>query len=72
MSSQPRRDGGPVPQLAADEQEVLKLEEELEEIAQNLLDYRINLSGQLSSTISSLLESQRLLLPDPVADAQGL
>ncbi|KAG6391128.1 hypothetical protein SASPL_148879 [Salvia splendens] len=72
MSSQPRRDGGPVPQLAADEQEVLKLEEELEEIAQKLLDYRINLSGQLSSAISSLLESQRLLLPDLDADAQDL
>ncbi|KAG6389297.1 hypothetical protein SASPL_150764 [Salvia splendens] len=72
MSSQPGRDGGPVPQLAADEQEVLKLEEELEEIAQKLLDYRTNLSGQLSSTISSLLESQRLLLPGLMRDTAGL
>ncbi|KAL1532696.1 hypothetical protein AAHA92_32671 [Salvia divinorum] len=71
MSYQPRRDDGPVPQLDADEQEVLKLEDELEEIAQKLLDYRINLSGQCR-LFSSLLESQRLLLPGPDADAQGL
>ncbi|KAL1532695.1 hypothetical protein AAHA92_32671 [Salvia divinorum] len=71
MSYQPRRDDGPVPQLDADEQEVLKLEDELEEIAQKLLDYRINLSGQCR-LFSSLLESQRLLLPGLMRDNAGL
>ncbi|KAL1559950.1 hypothetical protein AAHA92_10229 [Salvia divinorum] len=72
MSSQPRRDDG---QVGADEEQVLKLELELEEMTQKLLDYRTTLPGKLSSTISSLLQSQRLVLPVPDADAgvsQGL
>ncbi|XP_042037181.1 uncharacterized protein LOC121783234 [Salvia splendens] len=72
MASQPRRDDA---QLAADEEQVLKLELELEETAQKLLDYRTTLPGKLSSTISSLLQSQRPVLPVPDADAgvnQGL
>ncbi|KAG6388313.1 hypothetical protein SASPL_153515 [Salvia splendens] len=66
MASQPRRDDA---QLAADEEQVLKLELELEETAQKLLDYRTTLPGKLSSTISSLLQSQRPVLPVPDADA---
>lgn len=66
MASEPRRDDA---QLAADEEQVLKLELELEETAQKLLDYRTTLPGKLSSTISSLLQSQRPVLPFPDSDA---
>ncbi|XP_057781967.1 uncharacterized protein LOC131000200 [Salvia miltiorrhiza] len=69
MSSQSRS------QVAADEEEMMKLEEEVKEMSEKLLDYRTTLPGQLSSTISSLLESQRPVLPAPDAEAgvsQGL
>lgn len=60
-------------QEAAAEEEVLKLEEEVQQMAENILEYRTSLPDQLRSTISSLLASQRPVLqtrldnegPDP-------
>ncbi|KAL2461571.1 hypothetical protein Adt_44991 [Abeliophyllum distichum] len=46
-----------------EEEEVLKLEEEVEQIAQKILEYRTTLPDQLNSTLASLLSSQRPIIP---------
>ncbi|KAI3449190.1 hypothetical protein Pfo_005855 [Paulownia fortunei] len=68
MSSQPRNDDGSDLQEAAEEEEVLKLEEEVEQMAQKILEYRTTLPDQLGSTLSSLLASQRPVLPTHLVD----
>ncbi|CAI9764846.1 unnamed protein product [Fraxinus pennsylvanica] len=45
-----------------EEEEVLKLEEEVEQIAQKVLEYRTTLPDQLNSTLASLLSSQRPII----------
>ncbi|KAL3829657.1 hypothetical protein ACJIZ3_018459 [Penstemon smallii] len=47
----------------AEEEEFLELEEEVETISQRILEYRISLPDQLSSTFSSLIASQRPVYP---------
>ncbi|XP_011092134.1 uncharacterized protein LOC105172418 [Sesamum indicum] len=59
MSSQLRNDDEWNPQEAAAEEEVLKLEEEVQQMAEKLLEYRATLPDQLSSILSCLLASQR-------------
>ncbi|CAA3004182.1 Hypothetical predicted protein [Olea europaea subsp. europaea] len=46
-----------------EEEEVLKLEEEVEQITQKVLEYRTKLPNQLNSTHASLLSSQRPIIP---------
>ncbi|CAI9769556.1 unnamed protein product [Fraxinus pennsylvanica] len=46
-----------------EEEEVLKLEEEVEQIAQKVLEYRTRRPDQLYSTLASLLSSQRPIIP---------
>ncbi|XP_073038587.1 uncharacterized protein [Primulina eburnea] len=48
-----------------EEDEVLKLEEEVERMAEKVLDCRTSLPYQLTSTLASLLSSQRPIVPDP-------
>lgn len=72
MSSQLRSDGGQNREEAAEEEEVLRLEEEVEEMAQKIVDYRTTLPGQLTSSISALLESQRPALPAHLLDEAEL
>ncbi|KAK4418635.1 hypothetical protein Salat_2276300 [Sesamum alatum] len=59
MSTQLRNDDAWGPQEAAAEEEVLKLEEQVQQMAEKLLEYRATLPDQLGSTLSSLLASQR-------------
>ncbi|PIM99964.1 hypothetical protein CDL12_27537 [Handroanthus impetiginosus] len=63
MSVQPRNDDASDLQEAAEEEEVLKLQEEVDQMAQKVLEYRTTLPDQLNSTLSSLLASQRPVLP---------
>lgn len=63
MSSQLRSDDSQNLEEAAEEEELLRLEEEVEEMAQKILDCRTTLPSQLTSTFSTLLESQRPVLP---------
>ncbi|KAL0412020.1 UNVERIFIED_CONTAM: hypothetical protein Slati_3791700 [Sesamum latifolium] len=63
MSSQPRNGDAADLHEAAEEEEVLKLEEEIEQMAQKVLEYRTTLPDQLTSTLSSLLAFQRPVLP---------
>lgn len=42
-----------------EEEEVQKLEEEVKEMAQKILDYRTTLPDQLKSTLASVLTAQR-------------
>ncbi|KAL0379526.1 UNVERIFIED_CONTAM: hypothetical protein Sangu_0016900 [Sesamum angustifolium] len=73
MSTQLRNDDESDPQEAAAAEEVLKLEAEVQQMAEKLLEYRATLPDQLHSTLSSLLASQRpfhwpvypLKSPDP-------
>ncbi|KAL3517158.1 hypothetical protein ACH5RR_024060 [Cinchona calisaya] len=46
-----------------EEEEVEKLEAEVKEMAQKILNYRTTLPRQLKSTLSSFLASQRPILP---------
>ncbi|KZV57641.1 hypothetical protein F511_03101 [Dorcoceras hygrometricum] len=48
-----------------EEDEVLKLEEEVERMAEKVLEYRTSLPNQLTSTLASLLSAQRPIIPDP-------
>ncbi|KAL0425988.1 UNVERIFIED_CONTAM: hypothetical protein Sradi_1133600 [Sesamum radiatum] len=59
MSTQLRNDDEWDPQEAAAAEEVLKLEAEVQQMAEKLLEYRATLPDQLHSTLSSLLASQR-------------
>ncbi|KAK4415932.1 hypothetical protein Salat_2700600 [Sesamum alatum] len=68
MSPQPGNDDAADLQEAAEEEEVLKLEEEVEQMAQKVLEYRTTLPDQLTSTLSSLLASQRPVLPTHLID----
>ncbi|GFP93302.1 hypothetical protein PHJA_001474600 [Phtheirospermum japonicum] len=63
MSTQTRNDDAPDLHEAEKEEELLKLEEEVEQIAQKVIDYRTTLPEQLRSTLSSYLASQRPVLP---------
>ncbi|XP_075474373.1 uncharacterized protein LOC142505318 isoform X2 [Primulina tabacum] len=47
-----------------EEDEVLKLEEEVERMAEKVLDCRTSLPYQLTSTLASLLSSQRPIVPE--------
>lgn len=71
MASEARDDVVPEMEEAAEEEEVVKLEEEVEQMAQKILDYRTTLPPQLSSTISSLLQSQRPVLPTHLLDTES-
>ncbi|XP_011093143.1 uncharacterized protein LOC105173171 [Sesamum indicum] len=68
MLSQPRNSDAADLQEAAEEEEVLKLEEEIEQMAQKALEYRTTLPDQLISTLSSLLAFQRPVLPTYLID----
>ncbi|KAL3615652.1 hypothetical protein CASFOL_041313 [Castilleja foliolosa] len=48
---------------AEKEEQVLKLEDEVEQIAQKVMDYRTTLPEQFRSTLSSYLASQRPVIP---------
>ncbi|KAL0428876.1 UNVERIFIED_CONTAM: hypothetical protein Sradi_0513600 [Sesamum radiatum] len=73
MSTQFRNDDEWDPQEAAAEEELLKLEEEVQEMAEKLLEYRATLPDKLDSTLSSLLASQRPLSPTCLAvEGSGL
>ncbi|KAL3640855.1 hypothetical protein CASFOL_015823 [Castilleja foliolosa] len=61
MSTQPRNDDAA--DLHEKEEEVLKLAEEVEQIAEKVIEYRTTLPEQLRSTLSSYLVSQRPVLP---------
>ncbi|PIN22847.1 hypothetical protein CDL12_04443 [Handroanthus impetiginosus] len=63
MSTQPHNDDALDLQEFAAEEGVLKLEEEVQQMAEKILEYRTTLPGQLSSTLSSLLACQRPVLP---------
>ncbi|KAL0339423.1 UNVERIFIED_CONTAM: hypothetical protein Sangu_1464400 [Sesamum angustifolium] len=68
MLSQPRNGDAADLQEAAEEEEVLKLEEEIEKMAQKVLEYRTTLPDQLTSNLSSLLAFQRPVLPTHLID----
>lgn len=68
MSSQHRNDNACDLQEAEEEEELLKLEEEVENMAQKILEFRTTLPGQLNSTVSSVLVSQRPVLPTHLVD----
>ncbi|XP_073274606.1 uncharacterized protein [Primulina huaijiensis] len=48
-----------------EEDEVSKLEEEVERMAEQVLEYRTSLPNQLTTTLASLLSTQRPMIPDP-------
>ncbi|XP_022865655.1 uncharacterized protein LOC111385489 [Olea europaea var. sylvestris] len=54
-----------------EEEEVLKLEEEVEQIAQKVLEYRTTLPNQLNSTLASLFSSQRPIIPPTSLSEDG-
>ncbi|XP_073158494.1 uncharacterized protein [Henckelia pumila] len=60
MSIRARNDGE-----SEEEDEVSKLKKEVERMAEKVLDYRTSLPNQLTSTLASLLSSQRPIVPDP-------
>ncbi|KAL6513597.1 hypothetical protein OROGR_021083 [Orobanche gracilis] len=70
MSTRPRNDDARDLQ-EDEEEELIELQEEVEQIAQKILEYRTTLPGQLTSTLSSLLASQRPFLPTHLVD-EGL
>ncbi|KAL6560330.1 hypothetical protein OROGR_003889 [Orobanche gracilis] len=70
MSNRPRNDDASDLQ-EDEEEELIELQEEVDQIAQKILEYRTTLPGQLSSTLSSLLASQRPVLPTHLVD-EGL
>ncbi|KAG8363320.1 hypothetical protein BUALT_Bualt19G0010100 [Buddleja alternifolia] len=53
---------------AAEEEELQNLEREIEGMAETILKYRTNLPDHLTSTLSSILASQRPDLPTHLAD----
>lgn len=73
MSSQSLHDDASDLKEAAEEEELLKLEEEVEQMAQKVLEYRTTLPDQLTCTLSSLLTAQRPVLveegPEPETGA---
>ncbi|KAL8541198.1 hypothetical protein ACS0TY_002450 [Phlomoides rotata] len=68
MSSEHCNDNASDLQETAEEEELLKLEEEVENMAQKILEYRTTLPVQLNSTVSSVLVSQRPVLPTHLVD----
>ncbi|GER26437.1 hypothetical protein STAS_02085 [Striga asiatica] len=68
ISSGPRNGAAFDLQEAAEEEEVLKLEEEVHQMAQKILEYRTTLPDQFSSTLRSVLASARPVLSTRLAD----
>lgn len=68
MLSQDRNDNACDLQETVEEEELLKLEEEVEDMAQKILEFRTTLPAQLNSTVSSVLVSQRPVLPTHLID----
>ncbi|KAL8028208.1 hypothetical protein ABFX02_14G144100 [Erythranthe guttata] len=68
MSSQHQPENASTVDEAAEEEEIQRLEEEVEQMAQKILEYRTTLPDQLSCTLSSLLSSQRPVLPTHLVD----
>ncbi|KAI3444553.1 hypothetical protein Pfo_001218 [Paulownia fortunei] len=68
MSTQYSNDDASDLQEVAAAEEVLKLEEEVQQMAENILEYRTTLPDQLSSTLSSFLASQRPFLQTRLVD----